>query len=519
MNSLRGGLLRGHGGTVVEYLRAAGIIAVTTAVAVGARSALAIPDVEMLFLLGVMVCALTGQRRAAILAAALAVVAYDFFFVPPPYTLDVADGRYLLTFGMLFAVSVVIGTLTVRLRDERAAALARERRTAALHELARDLGAAQDERAVAIACVRSTAGAIGGAVHLLRAGAAGAPEVLAASPPDAPLGAAERAAAAWAVEHGAPAGRGAEVLGESPALCVPVRAWGEIAAVLVVRPDEGALEPEARALVEAIARQAAVALDRLRLAEDARAASLRAEGERLRSGLLSAVSHDLRTPLASITGAASTLRDEAALPPATRRELVDAICDEAERLERMVSNLLEMTRLDSGAVRPRREWVPAEELVGVALERLGRPLAGRRVTTHLEPGLPLLSVDPILVEQLLLNLLENAAKYTPAGTDVEIRCARDRDGVVLEVADRGPGIPAGDEERVFERFRRGAHPGVRGVGLGLPISRAIAQVHGGRLSAANRPGGGAVFRLTLPTPAGAPPAAGEAPEAPGGTVP
>lgn len=517
MNSPRGGLLRGRTGSAVEYLRAAGIVAATTAVAAGARSAFAIPDVEMLFLLGVMVCALTGGRGASVFAAALAVLAYDFFLVPPPYTLDVSDARYLLTFGMLFVVSVVIGTLTLRLRDERAAALVRERRTAALHALSRDLGAAQDEGAVAAACVRSAAGALEGTVHLLRPGSGGELDVLAAAPAGAPVAAAARPAARWALEHGAPAGRETEVLAASPALCVPLRAWGESAAVLAVAPA-GPIDGEHRALVDAIAHQGAVALDRLRLAADARAAALRAEGERLRSGLLAAVSHDLRTPLATITGAASTLRDEAALPSATRRELVEAICDEAERLERMVSNLLEMTRLDSGAVSPKREWVPADELVGGALERLARPLAGRPVTARLEPGLPLLSVDPVLVEQLLVNLLENAAKYTPAGSEIELRCAREGQGVLLEVADRGPGIPEGDEERVFERFQRGVHPGVRGVGLGLPIARAIAQAHGGRLSAARRPGGGALLRLTLPLPDGSP-GPGEAPEAPGGATP
>lgn len=492
------------GARSLEYLRAAAIVAVTTAVAVGARSAFAVPDVEMLFLLGVMVAALTGGRRASLFAAALAVVAYDFFLVPPPYTLDVADARYLLTFGMLFIVSVVIGTLTLRLRDERAAALSRERRTAALHALGRDLAEATDARGVAAACVRSAAAALDGEVAILRGRAGDTPELVASSPPALALDPDERYAAEWALARGVPAGRGAGMLADAGALCVPVRAWGEAGAVLAVRPAAGRLEPESQALLEAIAQQAALALDRLRLADDARAASLRAEGERLRSGLLSAVSHDFRTPLAAITGAATTLRDEGSLPPDTRRELVDDICDEAERLERMVSNLLEMTRLDSGAVEPRREWVPAEELIGVALARLERPLQGRRVTTTVEPGLPLLLVDPLLLEQLLLNLLENAAKYSPAGSEIDVRCAREGDAVTIDVSDRGPGIAPGDEERVFERFRRGVHPGVRGAGLGLAIARAIARVHGGELVAERREGGGARLRLRLPGPAEAP---------------
>jgi two-component system sensor histidine kinase KdpD len=284
-----------------------------------------------------------------------------------------------------------------------------------------------------------------------------------------------------------------------------VRAWGDVLAVLAVRTTDE--RSDARVLLEALARQAAIALDRVTLAEAARDAALRAKTEELRSGLLSAVSHDLRTPLATITGAATTLRQSAELPAAERRELLDAICEEAERLERLVANLLDMTRLDSGAVEPKREWVPLEEVVGGALTRLERRLGGRPVKISIPPDVPLVSLDPVLVQQLFVNLLENAAKYTPAGSEIEIRGAREGGTLVVDVADRGPGIPPGDEERVFERFHRGAHAGVRGVGLGLPIARAIAQAHGGRLVAANRPGGGAVFRLTLPIGAHPPAAA------------
>jgi len=208
------------------------------------------------------------------------------------------------------------------------------------------------------------------------------------------------------------------------------------------------------------------------------------------------------------------LRDDGSLPPALRRDLVETVCEEAERLERLVSNLLDMTRLDSGAVAPKREWVPLDEVVGGALTRLEKRLAGRPVATVIAADLPLLSIDPVLVEQLFLNLLENAAKYTPAGSEIEIRASREGGTIVVEVSDRGPGLKPGDEERVFERFYRGSHATVRGVGLGLPIARAIAQAHGGRLTAANRPGGGTVFRLTLPVSADAPAGGREATGAP-----
>lgn len=480
------------------YLHAVAAIAATTAVATAARALLGIPDVEMLFLLGVMITALSSGRRAALLASALAVVSYDFFFVPPPYTLDISDARYLLTFAMLFGVSVVIGTLTLRLREQRQAAVELERRTAALYALSRELGAALDEESVANVSVLAVAQAFETEAVFLRA-RGGELVALAASPPAAALGPSERALARWVAEHGQPAGRGTGTLTGEEVLCTPVRAWGDVLAVLAVRtPEPRELDVEQRGLLEAVARQAALALDRVRLADEGRQASLRAKTEELRSGLLASVSHDLRTPLAVITGAASTLRADPALEPETRRDLSDAICEEAERLERLVANLLDMTRLDAGAVEPRREWVPLVEVLGGALTRLDPRLAGRRVVTALPDDLPLVSLDPVLVEQLFVNLLENAAKYTPAGSTVEIGARREGDTLCVEVADRGPGIPPGDEERIFERFHRGAHAGVRGVGLGLPIARAIAQAHGGRLVAANRAGDGAVFRLTLP---------------------
>jgi two-component system sensor histidine kinase KdpD len=487
-----------------EYLRATLVVAVTTALAAAAR-ALGVPDVEMLFLLGVMVTALTGRRRASLVGAALAVLCYDFFFVPPPFTLDVADARYLLTFAMMFGVSLVIGTLTLRLREQRRSAEARERRASALYALSRDLGPARDEDDVAGVTAAAAAAAFGEAAFLRRGG--GEPEQVASVPAGTALGLDAARVARWVLEHGRAAGCGTDVQGDAPVLCAPVQAWGDASAALVVRCSGRApLDADERSLLEALARQAALALDRVRLSGEAGRAALRARSEQLRSGLLSAVSHDLRTPLAAITGSATTLRDEPSLDPAVRDELVAAICDEAERLERLVSNLLDMTRLESGAVEPKREWIPVEELVGGALTRLERMLAGRRVVTAVGDELPLVSVDPVLLEQLLVNLLENAAKYSPDGSEIRIAARGEGGAVVLEVSDRGPGIPAGDEERIFERFQRGVHPRIGGAGLGLAIVRAIAQAHGGTVLARNDVGGGAVFRLTLPIPTGAPPA-------------
>lgn len=241
--------------------------------------------------------------------------------------------------------------------------------------------------------------------------------------------------------------------------------------------------------------------------------SHRATTEERRSSLLSALSHDLRTPLAAITGAATTLRDEsAAIDSAQRREMLDTICEEAERLERLVRNLLDMTRLESGALAVKRQWLPLEEIVGSALTRLESQLEGRPVRTDLPADLPLVSVDAVLLEQVFVNLLENAAKYTPAGSAVEI-VARAGDGAVaIEVADRGPGITSGDESRLFEKFFRGRNPestGSAGAGLGLAICRGVISAHGGTIAAANRPGGGAAFRMVLPIVGTPPPAPSE----------
>ena len=239
--------------------------------------------------------------------------------------------------------------------------------------------------------------------------------------------------------------------------------------------------------------------------------SLRVRTEERRSSLLSALSHDLRTPLAAITGAATTLRDEsAAIDDNQRREMLATICEEADRLERLVRNLLDMTRLESGAVVVTRQWLPLEEIVGSALTRLESQLEGRPVRTDLPDDLPLLPADAVLLEQVFVNLLENAAKYTPAGTPIEIVARAAAGTMAIEIADRGPGIAPGDEARVFEKFVRGRQTGsaATSAGLGLAICRGVIGAHGGTITAANRPGGGAVFRMTLPivgSPSGAPP--------------
>jgi two-component system sensor histidine kinase KdpD len=323
----------------------------------------------------------------------------------------------------------------------------------------------------------------------------------------------ELTVARWVFEHGRPAGRGTDTLAGSAVFASPLPSSAGPVGVLAFRSRAGAspLDHEQRSLLDALLRQAGLALERSRLAREARGAALRAKTEELRSSLLSAVSHDLRTPLAAITGAATTLLDPTSELEAMQRvEMLTTICEEAERLERLVGNLLDMTRVESGGLRVKREWVPLEEIVGSALNRLESRLAGRHITTELAEDLPLIAVDPVLFEQIFINLLENAAKYTPPGTPIEIRAARTESGIVIEVADHGPGIPKESALQVFEKFFRGPSTGTYGVGLGLAICKGIVEAHGGTITLESKPGEGALFRVTLPS-SGEPPSIPEEP--------
>jgi two-component system sensor histidine kinase KdpD len=289
---------------------------------------------------------------------------------------------------------------------------------------------------------------------------------------------------------------------------LPLQAPRGPVGVLGIRPaDPHALDaPDQLHQLETFANQTALAIERAQLADEAQQAQVRIETERLRNSLLSSVSHDLRTPLATITGAASTILENGSrLDAQTRQELLESVREEADRLNRLVQNLLEMTRLESGALQLRKDWHPLEEVIGAALGRLGKQLADRRVHTNVPPGLPLVPIDDVLVEQVLVNLLDNAIKYTPSKSPIRIMATATDEAVTVEVADHGPGLPRGEEDRVFEKFHRAQPDSSRGVGLGLAICQGIVNAHGGRIWAQNLPEGGVAFLFTLPL-AGTPPA-------------
>lgn len=394
--------------------------------------------------------------------------------------------------------ALAISTLTSRIREHAAEAAAREARTAALYRLSGRIAGQTRVLDLARLAAEYIQEVFGGAVAIFLP-EDGRISFLRRTSERLPVPRSEEPAAQWAFDHRRRAGRGCDTMPDAVALYLPLGGPGEPVAVMAVVPEGGRrVPPEQIHLLEVLAGQTAMAIERARSLHSAESARMTMETEQMRSSLLSAVSHDLRTPLASITGAASTLRDQGdKLDPDTRRDLLDSIAEEADRLGRLVSNLLDMTRLESG-VELRRDDYPLEEIVGAVLQRMERRLARRQVVTSLPENLPLVYVDDVLLGQLLVNLLENAAKYTPEDAPIELEAEATGDAVTLEIRDRGPGFAPGDQERVFEKFYRARSHGARGMGLGLPICRAIVQAHEGTIEAANRPGGGAVFRVRIP---------------------
>jgi two-component system, OmpR family, sensor histidine kinase KdpD len=398
----------------------------------------------------------------------------------------------------------------VRLRDQGARAREREERTRVLYTVGRELGSLRRPEEIAGASAQAIGAVFHGPAQILLPDAEG--RLAAAPAPTAgfPADARERAVAEWSYTHARPAGLGTDTLPGASALYLPLPGTDRPLGVLGLQPHENLrpLSPDQLGLLETLCRQIAAPLQAARLSAEAEAARLSAERERLRGTLLSSVSHDLRTPLAAITGAASSLLEDASLGGDPRRELTQTIYEEALRLNRLVGNLLDMTRLEAASVELKREWHSLEEVVGASLARVEARLGSRRVETDLPLDLPLVPVDALLVQQLLVNLLENAAKYTPADAIVRVSARTQAGAVELEIADDGPGLPEGDEERVFEKFHRSAG-GHDGFGLGLAIARAIVTAHGGTIRAENRRPHGVCFRIRLPI-VGTPPEGREA---------
>jgi two-component system, OmpR family, sensor histidine kinase KdpD len=459
-------------------------------------------NLVMVYLVGVVLVAVRFGRGPSVVASVLGVLAFDFLFVPPYFSFAVSDTQYLVTFAVMLAVGLIISNLTAALRAQARIAGYREQRTAALYAMSRELAAIEDRERMLPVAVRHLAEVFDSQVALLFPDAAGRLKSPSGRTEPGSLRGTDPAVAQWVFDHGERAGLGTDTLPSAEAHYLPLPgANGPIGVVAILPANpRRVFVPEQQRLLDTFASQIALALERAQLAAEARTSQLQAESERVRNALLSAISHDLRTPLASIVGAASALDErETRLDAAARAELARTIRDEAVRMSGLIDNVMSMARLESGRVELKREWQPVEEIVGSVLTRLAPQLAGHRVDVHVPPELPMVLVDGVLIGQVLENLLLNAAKFAPRGSHVSVSAHRHPDELEMTVSDEGPGLPPGEEQRVFEKFHRArAEPVQSGVGLGLAIAKAIVELHGGAISAENIPAGGAVFRFSIP---------------------
>lgn len=459
-------------------------------------------NIIMLYLMGVVLTAVRLGRGPSVWASLLSVAVFDFCFVLPYFSFSVAEIEYLITFAVMLVTGLTISSLTNQVKQQAEAARSREQKTSALYAMSREFTITSSKGALLQAAVKHVSQVFGGEVVILMPASPNSFTPYASQEGELLQNIHELGVAQWVYDHKQAAGCGTDTLPGAQALYLPLATAQNVVGVLAILPQNRAIfrTPEQFYLLENFANQIALAVERLQLAEEAQQAHLQVETERLRNTLLSSVSHDLRTPLAAITGSASTLLEQrGSLPAGVQQEMTQTIYDEAQRLNRLLGNLLEMSRLESGRIELNKNWQPIEEVIGVALGRLESQLAGRPVNTQLPAGLPLLLLDEVLIEQLLVNLLENALKYTPAGTAITLAVQNKGSELLISVCDEGAGIPAGDEERIFEKFYRGQRPlGGAGAGLGLAICKTVVQAHKGRIWVENRPLGGACFCFTLP---------------------
>ncbi len=492
------------------YLWSAGACGVAALLASALFPYFELANIVMVFLLAVVLTAVRLGRGPAVLAAFLSVGLFDFFFVAPHFSFAVRDAQYLLTFVVMLAVALVIGQLTAGLRYQARVAQQRENRAHSLYELARELAGAIAPEQTAEMCERFLAKGFRAKSAVLLTGTE---ERL--DKPVAGGGIASDALdlgiAQWVHDQGQPAGVGTDTLPASNILYLPLKAPMRTRGVLAIQPavPRWVLVPERRRQLDILATLLAISVERLHYVAVARDALVTMESERLRNSLLSALSHDLRTPLTALVGLADSLVMAPRGISEHQIELAAAIREEALRMSRLVNNLLDMARLEAGEVRLNLQWQPVEEVVGSALKASRSLLASHRVSVRIPVDAPLVQFDAVLIERVLCNLLENAAKHTPAGTEIRVSAAVRDELTEIAVADDGPGLPSGLGERIFHKFTRGREESaVPGVGLGLAICRAIVEAHGGAIRAESPDKGGARFVFTLPL--GTPPQIEEA---------
>jgi two-component system sensor histidine kinase KdpD len=487
------------------YANTAGMVLLALALALALQQVMASLNIALVFLTAVLGSAVAYGLWPSLFASLLSVIAYNYFFLPPVYTTTIGDPENVIAMVSFVIVAVIVSNLASRVRSQAIAARQRAQTTEQLYLFSRKLSAAVTLEDLIWASGDHIALMLDVRVVLLlpRDGELFLSEV---HPATDSLSEADLAAARWCWANSRAAGRDGEAHGGAGRLFLPLRTGRGVVAVIGLKAErQGALlSADQRRLLEALCDQAALAIERTHLARDVDRARLTAETDRLRSALLTSISHDLRTPLASILGSATSLKTQPeALDETAKREMISTIQEEAERLNRFIGNLLDMTRLESGAVVPRSSMADLSEIVGSALERASRILEPHDVQVRLPPDLPMLNLDVVLFEQVLFNLLDNAGKYTPAGSLIRLEARHENEIVSLQIIDQGDGIPAADRERIFDKFYR-IHAADRrraGTGLGLAICRGFVEAMGGAITAGNRPDGpGAVFTLTLPVP-------------------
>jgi two-component system sensor histidine kinase KdpD len=488
-----------------SYATALGATAAALGLATLMRPDFGLETVPLVFLMAVIGTAYLFGLGPSLLAALAGMLCYNFFFLPPFYTFTIADPTNVAALVFFLFTALAVSNLTASARRQAEVARSRAAITDALYAFARTLASIATMEELLHATATQIAASLRANAMILLPGAGGKLEAAAAVPAGNCLDAADLGAAQWALRSGRAAGHGADALPGAQRLFLALRTSAGVIGVVGLgagqRPDI-LLTPDERRLVDALMDQAAIAIERVRLAVQMDEARIAAEAERLRGALLTSLSHDLKTPLTSILGAANSLREYGELFDArARADLVATIEDEAARMSRFVANLLDMTRLEAGALAPKREPSDIAEIIGAAVHRVKALLTGFRVEYDIAPDLPLVEVDVLLMEQVLINLLDNAAKYAPPGSTLVLAADRHGDKLRLRVIDEGPGIPEDRLEKIFDKFHRVDHADRQraGTGLGLAICRGFVEAMGGTIRAANRTDrSGAIFTVALP---------------------
>ncbi len=461
-------------------------------------------NIVMIFLAGVAFVAVRFGQGPAIFAAVFGVLVFDYFFVAPFMSFAPSDAQYFVTFGVMLGYGLLVSTLASRLHNQLHASQEQEHRTSQLYTMTRELSTLSGSHNLLQTASRLLGDIFAGEVFMFYREADGTLQILDREAMQAAEQAADPSAVQWVLENNRSAGLGTDRHATATALFVPMIGSLRTVGIVGIQPQDPACfdDPENVRMLETCASLIALSIERDQLFVEAQQAQVLVQTEQLRNSLLSAVSHDLRTPLATIAVTASSLLENPGESnSATKEEIVQTVVDESRRAARQVDNLLGMARLNAGAVVLHRDWEVLEELVGVALSRLRRELTGRTVQVRIPDNFPLLWVAGDLFEHVLVNLLENVIRYTPADSGVAISATTSGAASQIVVADQGPGLPAGSESKVFDKFFRAGTvvaDGQRGIGLGLAICRAIIDAHGGRISAENQPGGGAAFTIELP---------------------